>query len=229
MARSYFAGAALAFGSLFAAAGSADAQDVRWRHDYNAALREAAETGRPLLFDFGTEACFWCKKLDATTFRIPAVVETLNGCFIPVKVDADRAASLTRALGVQSYPTLIFAAPNGSVLDRHEGYADGPQMSGLMARVVQRVPKPSVSKPVLAVTEKAVSPAAGWDLAREEVATGLARDYLERGSEMSRQGRLPDAGEYLSLAASLSPASTSATAARAILGRLPRDTNAAVR
>ena len=49
-------------------------QEVNWRHDYTTARKEASETGKPLLMDFGTEACVWCRKLDATTFRDPRVV-----------------------------------------------------------------------------------------------------------------------------------------------------------
>ncbi|MGL6097907.1 MAG: thioredoxin family protein, partial [Fimbriiglobus sp.] len=52
-----------------ATAPAATAQDVRWRHDYAAARREAADSGKPLLLDFGTENCVWCRRLDATTFR----------------------------------------------------------------------------------------------------------------------------------------------------------------
>src|ERR1700685_2729566 len=82
------------------------AQDVNWRHDYAAARKEASETGRPLLMDFGTEACVWCRKLDATTFRDPRVVKLLNEPFIPVKIDANREIRLTQALAIDSYPTV---------------------------------------------------------------------------------------------------------------------------
>src|SRR5438552_3978122 len=58
-----------------------------WRTDYNAARREATEKKRPLLLDFVTENCFWCKKLDSTTFRDPAIVALLNEQFIPIRID----------------------------------------------------------------------------------------------------------------------------------------------
>src|SRR5688572_29135614 len=73
----------------------APAQQVQWRQDYNVARKEAAEKGRPLLIDFGTESCFWCKKLDLTTLRDPAVVAVLNESFVTLKVDAEREVSLT--------------------------------------------------------------------------------------------------------------------------------------
>jgi thioredoxin-like negative regulator of GroEL len=110
------------------------AQEVRWRHDYSAARREATETGRPLLLDFGTEACVWCRKLDATTFRDPKVVKLLNEQFIAVKIDANREPKLTAALGVDSFPTLVLASASGKVIDRHVGYADVSQLTSLLSK-----------------------------------------------------------------------------------------------
>src|SRR5947209_19620780 len=57
------------------------AQEAQWRYDYTAACREAREKQRPVVMDFGTSNCFWCKKLDASTFRDPAVVRQLNEQF----------------------------------------------------------------------------------------------------------------------------------------------------
>ena len=108
------------------------AQEVKWRHDYTAARREASETGRPLLLDFGTEACVWCRKLDATTFRDPKVVKLLNDRFIAVKIDANKEQRLTAALRIESFPTLVLATPEGKVAGRHEGYADVAQLVALL-------------------------------------------------------------------------------------------------
>ena len=110
------------------------AQEVRWRHDYAAARKEATETGRPLFFDVGTEACFWCKKLDATTFRDPRVVQILNERFVPVKIDAGKDARLANGLGAEGYPTLVVATPDGKVAGRHAGYADTAQLTALMSK-----------------------------------------------------------------------------------------------
>src|SRR5438445_6189077 len=92
---------------------SAIGQEVQWRHDYNAAGQEAHARKRPILIDFGTESCFWCKRLDASTFRDAQVVKLLNEKFIPLKIDAQRDAPLADALHIQSYPTLVFADPDG--------------------------------------------------------------------------------------------------------------------
>jgi thioredoxin-related protein len=124
--------------SLASFANPAIAQDVAWRRDYVAARKEAAETGRPLLMDFGTEACVWCRKLDASTFRDARVVKLLNERFIPVKIDANRDLRLTQALAIDSYPTIVLASSDGKVLGRHVGYADVSELNALLAKAPPR-------------------------------------------------------------------------------------------
>ena len=156
----------------------ASAQDVRWRHDYAAARREAAETGKPLLLDFGTEACFWCKKLDATTFRDPKVAKLLNERFIPVKIDGDKDERLTQAAKVDSFPTLILATPEGNVLARHPGYADVAQLTALLGKA----PAPAAAAPQVAPTPVKTIAVAESDAdrlrrAKEQIDADLAALY----------------------------------------------------
>src|SRR5438105_12516743 len=85
------------------------AEDVDWRTDYNAARKEAAEKGRPILLDFGFEGCTYCRKLDATTFRDAEVIKRLNACFIPLRIDIEKdPRRLAEQLGLQKYPTVVF-------------------------------------------------------------------------------------------------------------------------
>ncbi len=125
----------------------ASAQEVRWRHDYTAARREATETGRPLLLDFGTEACVWCRKLDGTTFRDPKVVKLLNERFIPVKIDASKEERLTAALGIDGFPTLVLATADGKVVGRHAGYGDAAQITALLNKAPAPAPTAMATAP----------------------------------------------------------------------------------
>lgn len=129
-------------------AGQSHAQEVKWRDDYAAARREASETGKPLLFDFGTEACVWCRKLDATTFRDPKVVKLLNEQFIPVKIDANKYAKLTSALAVESFPTLVLATADGKVAGRHVGYATVAELMGLLNKASAPSQPLAASQPI---------------------------------------------------------------------------------
>jgi thioredoxin-related protein len=137
------------------AGGRASAQEVRWRADYAAARKEAAETGRPLLLDFGTEACVWCRKLDATTFRDPKIVTLLNERFIPVRIDGRQEARLTAALNVTGFPTLIIATADGRVVGRSDGYADVPQLLALVGKAPAAKPA-APSAPIAPVVPAAL-------------------------------------------------------------------------
>src|SRR5262245_51884481 len=126
-----------------AVAAAVDAQSPSWRNDYSSARREAVDKQRPILLDFGTENCFWCKRLDATTFRDPTIANTINEQFIPLKIDAERDSVLAQKLQIQSYPTLVLAAPDGKILTVIEGYVEPAKLlSQLNAAVAACVPTP---------------------------------------------------------------------------------------
>lgn len=99
-------------------------EEVHWHTDYAAARRAAQEADRPLLLAFGSEDCEACKKLDLTTLSDSAVITVINERLIPLKVDARRDAPLKAALGIDTLPTLILAAPDGKLLAKVPGYLD---------------------------------------------------------------------------------------------------------
>src|SRR6185312_8408502 len=80
------------------------------------------------------------------TFRDPAVVKLLNEQFIPVKIDAAREAGLTQALQIHSYPTLIFAAPDGRILGRHEGFMEADRFNQQLSRALKESTPASVQE-----------------------------------------------------------------------------------
>ncbi len=107
-----------------ASAGPAQADSPFRRFDFSAdppeafdaLLREAAASGRPVLLDFGAHWCKACKLMDATTLRDPAVVEKLRDAF-PIQILADfpnkpPAREALAPFAVPGYPTfLLYPAP----------------------------------------------------------------------------------------------------------------------
>jgi len=174
--RTYF-GLVLVLAATPFAGGTSAAQDVKWRTDYAAARKEATETGRPLLLDFGTDACFWCKKLDATTFRDPKVIKLLNEQFIPVKIDANKHPRLTEALNVESFPTLVLATPEGKVVGRHVGYAEVAQLTGLLGKAPAPVPAKAIAP---------AAPVAKKPQTKEELDAGLAALFPEIAAALEK-------------------------------------------
>src|SRR5258708_3224903 len=122
---------------LIGTAAPVAAEEVPWRYDYNAARKEAKDRNKPIVLDFGTANCHWCKQLDASTFRDPAVIKALTEHVIPVKIDAGKEPELAQALGINSYPTLIFAAPNGKILGQQDGHIEAAAFSRLLDRLLR--------------------------------------------------------------------------------------------
>jgi thioredoxin-related protein len=114
------------------------------------AFGEAMETNlggkkkhqRPLLVDFYTDWCGWCKRQDATTFRDPRIVNYLNEHFHAVQFDAEGNAPVefrgetlqrqgkTHQLALQlasqrgriGYPTIVLLSPEGDTWAVLQGY-----------------------------------------------------------------------------------------------------------
>lgn len=155
--------------------GPAKAQDIQWRTDYNAARKEADKKGLPLVIDFGTENCYWCKRLDEDTFREPAVAKMMNEKFIPLKIDANQEAQLAKMLNISRYPTVILAAPDGKILGTLEGYKDATHFYGDLQRALATVTNPEWMQRDYQIANKAI---ADHDYAR---AVALLKAILDDG------------------------------------------------
>ncbi len=161
----------------------AAAEEVQWRSDYNTARKEAEKKGLPLVLDFGTENCFYCRKLDETTFRDPEVIRTMNEKFVPLKIDADREPTLTQALRIHLYPTLVLAGPDGKILGTMEGYQDAARFHENLQRALAAVTNPDW---MLRDLQEATKAAQKGDYAR---AIGLLRTVQEDGKKRPVQIR----------------------------------------
>jgi thioredoxin-related protein len=133
----------LSVGLVSLAATPAGAQQIQWRLDYNKARQEAKERNLPLLMDVGTNNCFYCKQLDATTFHDPAVMRLINDRFIPLRMDGAKYKSLTDALQIKGFPALVFATPQGKVVAIHEGYLEPPAFYGWTQQVLAMLYPPA--------------------------------------------------------------------------------------
>ena len=99
-----------------------------WGTDFEAALREAKRTGRPILANFtGSDWCGWCKKLKAEVFDLPAFREWAAERVVLLEVDFPRQRRLPDALaqqnerllrryGVRGFPTVLLLDGEGKRL-----------------------------------------------------------------------------------------------------------------
>ena len=73
----------------------------------------------------------------STTLRDPGVVRTLTARFVVVHIEADRDPTISNALGVSGYPTIVFANPEGKILGKQEGYVEATRFRQQLDRAIR--------------------------------------------------------------------------------------------
>jgi thiol-disulfide isomerase/thioredoxin len=103
--------------TLFAAAaiGSSFAQGIEFETDWATALQRAKSEKKPMLIDFYTDWCGWCKVQDTTTWKDLNVARFANNYLVPVKLDAERdGGEVAVRFRPTGYPTVVLYDPNSS-------------------------------------------------------------------------------------------------------------------
>lgn len=120
---------------------------IHWM-GFESAVAKGNAAPKKMFIDAYTHWCGWCKRMDATTFRDPAVVKYMNDKFYAVKLDAEtkdtinfqgkrfvympenKANELAVSLmnGQMSYPTFIFLDEKFGMLSPLPGYQTPEQL-----------------------------------------------------------------------------------------------------
>ncbi|MCC5806716.1 MAG: thioredoxin family protein [Opitutales bacterium] len=107
-----------------------------WKDDFDAAVKEAKESGKHVLVDFtGSDWCGWCIRLTDEVFSKSAFKEFAKDKLILVKVDfprgkevpaevMERNRELAQKYGVRGFPTIVLLDPEGEEVAR-TGYRRG--------------------------------------------------------------------------------------------------------
>ncbi|RMD73721.1 MAG: DUF255 domain-containing protein [Bacteroidetes bacterium] len=67
---------------------------IRWM-SWEEAVAANEKVKKKFIVDVYTKWCGWCKRMDATTFKDPAVVDYINEHFYAVKLDAEQKEDIT--------------------------------------------------------------------------------------------------------------------------------------
>jgi thioredoxin-related protein len=94
---------------------------IEFQTDFGAALELAMAYDSPMIIDFFTDWCSWCKVLDTVTYVDPLVVG-MSVDHVFVKVDADVDTNLARKYAISGFPTIVITKPDGEEIDRIWGY-----------------------------------------------------------------------------------------------------------
>lgn len=98
---------------------------IQWEKDYDAAMKKAKDTNKPIIIDFYADWCGPCKMMDNRTFSDDRVI-ALAEQFVSLKIDGDANAILTRKYSVEGYPTILFLKSDGKKLHEFSGFR-GPE------------------------------------------------------------------------------------------------------
>ncbi len=126
---------------------------IAWRDNLEDAMKEAASSQAPVMVDFYTDWCGWCKKLDSDTYSDPRI-EDLAKQFICVKINADKSPETASKYGVRGYPTIIFLGFDGVVKNRIGGYEGPDDFAVVMNSVLQSLDSPSKESPAPEIKPK---------------------------------------------------------------------------
>ena len=91
---------------------------------WQAALAEAKRRNKPLFVDVYTTWCPPCRRMAQEAFPSPKLGETYNARFINYQINAEvgEGVNVARSYAVTSYPTALYIAPNGELMQRSVGY-----------------------------------------------------------------------------------------------------------
>ena len=108
-------------------------EGVEWLN-YDAGIAKAKKEGKPIVIDFYTDWCGWCKKMDKSTFQDDKVVDYLKNNFVTIRVNGESQSMvshkgeklserlLTKAYGVRGFPTFWFLDSEGKQIGPAPGY-----------------------------------------------------------------------------------------------------------
>jgi thioredoxin-related protein len=136
---------ALTLGLTAMSLSEATHEEILWRDGgLDEALAIAREKGTPILLEFSTQTCPWCKRLRKEAWVDKEVVEELEGwtCVrLDLTVDksgvlvSQEAAELGNRFSVARFPTLVALRPDGTPEDVVAGFLNAPAMLAELRRI----------------------------------------------------------------------------------------------
>ena len=116
--------------SLFILSLSAFAQDAQvvtkapYVEGFEKAKEIAADGSKPIIIDFYTDWCSWCKKFDKEQMTTAQAIDYFTNEVVMAKVNAEVDTVLAKKFGVKGYPTFVLTSSSGDEIDRISGYLE---------------------------------------------------------------------------------------------------------
>jgi thioredoxin-like negative regulator of GroEL len=94
---------------------------IEFQTDLDVARELARDSDSPMIIDFYTDWCRWCKVLDTVTYVDP-LVKGMSRDNIFVKINAEVDTALAQEFAISGFPTIVITKPDGEEIDRIWGY-----------------------------------------------------------------------------------------------------------
>lgn len=125
-----------------AAQTAAAAGSVTFLRTEEEGIAAAKAAGKPMMIDFTAEWCAACHEMEKLTYTDARVIAAAEG-FVPVMIDCtDKASPAVKAVqekyAVRGLPTVVFALPDGTILDRTVGFVEAADFERVMNRAAER-------------------------------------------------------------------------------------------
>jgi len=107
------------------------ASRIVFRKNFAAAVKQAEQSGKPLLLFFHATWSASAKAMLRDTLRDPTIVR-LSRRFVCVAVDADRDGSVCDQYAIVGFPSIQFVSPDGVPLNRLVGHRTADELAAQM-------------------------------------------------------------------------------------------------
>ncbi|HVO83402.1 MAG TPA: thioredoxin family protein [Syntrophobacteria bacterium] len=114
---------------------------VQW-FDFDDGLARARSAKKPIMINFYTDWCVYCKKFDRETLQDPEVTRTLESGFVAIRLNAENDKTrlsyrgksfsyeeFSRYFGVTAFPSIAFLNDKGELITMIPGFVPAPQFS----------------------------------------------------------------------------------------------------
>ncbi len=160
---------------------------------YEEAFAAAKERNQPVLIDFYTDWCSWCKVLDTVTYVDPVVVE-LSKTVVFSKVNAEVDTAAAKANSIQGLPSILLYDSDGKEIDRIVGYLPGPEFVETVNNYLKGINTIDYYK---AMADSAPTPEINYYLANKYDERGMYEEAEEFYNKVIKNNKNNE-GEYTS-------------------------------
>ena len=121
---------------------------VNWVTQYGKARRTGSQLERPVMLFLTMDGCIHCVRMEHDAFQDKTLVARLNNSFVPAMIKVDAESRLARELKVTVFPTTVFIAPDGKILDYIRGFISKDDLRYRMSRAMDASAASVASRPM---------------------------------------------------------------------------------